>query len=98
MTYIDPLAERIKFLASESAALPDDTRLLFQIYALLARAKGMQVTARDVHDAWVVWMDSKGEQHPSMVPFDELNSEVQKEDQPFVDAIHRSVKKGGVES
>jgi hypothetical protein len=95
MTYIDPLAERIKTISSNDATVPEDTRLLFRLYALLARSKGAEVSLRDVHDAWVVWMASKGEVHPSMVPFDELDSDTQNEDQPFVDAIRQSVREGG---
>jgi hypothetical protein len=92
MTYLEPLARRIKVIASEDATFPEDTNLLFHMYALLARAKGTDVSLRDVHDAWVIWMMTQGEQHPSMVPFDELDEATQGEDQPFVDAIRQAAQ------
>lgn len=92
MTYIDPLARRIQELAAADADFPEHADLLFQMYALLARAKGDGTTLRDVHDAWVVWMASQRESHPSMIPFDELDKDTQSEDQPFVDAIHQAAR------
>jgi len=32
-------------------------------------------------------MQSRGEQHASMVPFEELDEATKREDEPFVDAI-----------
>ncbi len=92
MTYMDPLARRIKAIASNDTTFPEHTELLFRMYALLARAKGTEVSLRDVHDAWVIWMQNHDERHPSMVPFDELAKDTQDEDQPFVDAIHQAAR------
>jgi hypothetical protein len=86
MTYLDELAREIRARLAEGVA-PSDSESLFLIYAVLARAKGEQVTPEDVHDAWVAWMAIRGEEHESMVPFDELPSDVRSEDLPFVDAI-----------
>ena len=71
--------------------MPDeDTSDLFLAYAVLLLAKGEAVTREDVHNSWVAWMESKGEEHESMVPFAELPLGTQGEDSPFVLAI-RSV-------
>ncbi len=91
MNYLQQLAERIRAEVPEDALPPKDTRLLFLMYAVLARAKGTSVTAADVHDAWVAWMTSRGEAHESMEKFGELERDVQAEDNPFVGAIRRAI-------
>jgi hypothetical protein len=57
------------------------------LYALLALAKGEQVTAADVHDAWAAWMQEGNREHPAIRPFEELDSSAQRADEPFVKAI-----------
>jgi hypothetical protein len=90
VTYLDAVAAEIRN-AVPSDSLPDeDTSSLFRSYAVLLLAKGDGVTREDVHNAWVAWMESKGEEHESMIPFTELPPETQAEDSPFVVAI-RSV-------
>ena len=87
MTYLDSLAGAIR-KAVPAEALPDeDASDLFLLYAVLLLAKGEAVTREDVHNAWVAWMESKGEKHESMVPFAELPLETKGEDSPFVLAI-----------
>lgn len=91
--YIDALAESIR-RSTPSTLLPDganDLQRLFRLYALLGLTKGANVTTRDVHDAWAVWMLERGEDHESLVPFDQLSASVQAEDQPFADAIRAAV-------
>jgi hypothetical protein len=88
MTYLDEIARRIARLVP-AELVPQDSRDLFRLYALLARSKGPAVTAEDVHDAWVAWMEARGEAHPSMVPFEELSPAIKREDEPFVEAIRR---------
>lgn len=87
MTYIAPMARRIRDLAVVDAEVPGDAALLFEMYALLARSKGVNTELKDVHDAWVVWMTALGESHPSMVPFEDLDRDTQREDEPFLQAI-----------
>ena len=91
MNYLEELAERIRAEVPADALPDEDTRELFLIYAVLARAKGTAVTAADVHDAWVAWMTSRGEQHESMREFDKLEGDVKAEDSPFVLAIRRAL-------
>lgn len=74
---------------SRTARLDGDTRLLFLIYALLARAKGEDVTSEDVHDAWAVWMTAQAENHEALVAFSQLDAATRAEDHPFVAAIRR---------
>ena len=90
MTYLDTIAKDIRRAVPPAAMPDDDTSDLFLLYAVLALAKGEAVTREDVHNAWVAWMESKGEEHGSMVPFAELPLGTQGEDSPFVIAI-RSV-------
>lgn len=94
MTYIEPLARRIRAIASKDADFPPNSDLLFQMYALLARAKGTDVSLKDVHDAWVIWMHSQGERHDSMVPFEDLDAHIQAEDRPFLEAIREAAREG----
>lgn len=92
-TYIDVLADAIRE-HTPTDLLPDDAddlRQLFRLYALIGLAKGEAVEIRDVHDAWSVWMLERGEDHKSLVPFDELSGEVQDEDRPFRDAIRAAL-------
>lgn len=87
MTYLDALAADIRN-AVPPEALPDaDTAGLFRLYAVLLLAKGEAVTSKDVHNAWVTWMQGKGEVHESMVPYDELPLSTRDEDSVFVAAI-----------
>lgn len=63
---------------------------LFRIYALLGRAKGEQVTARDVHDAWAAWALQAKPDHPAIVPFEKLSPETQAKDEPYAAATSSS--------
>lgn len=94
MNYIRSMADRIK-AQTPSDLLPDaDVEPLFLLYALLAQVKGEEVDLPDVHDAWATWVALRGEQHPSLVPFDELPEATQREDQPFLEAIREALKNG----
>src|SRR5579884_3934624 len=55
MNYIDELARAIRARVDLSILPRSDVDRLFRIYAVLALAKGSQVTARDVHNAWAAW-------------------------------------------
>ena len=92
MSYLDRTALGIREHVA-SNLIPPDSGTLFLLYAVLAFVKGKSVTTGDVHTAWTAWMDLKGEEHPSKVPFEQLDAQAQAEDQPFVDAI-RAVAQG----
>jgi hypothetical protein len=95
MSYLTELAEAIREEVDLDALPTDDTTSLFRIYAVLALAKGSEVTAEDVHNAWVAWMSEKDEDHPSIRPFRELSADVQMQDEPFADAIRSALAKLG---
>lgn len=87
MSYVDELAEAIRRVVP-SELLPDgDTTALFRTYAVLAMAKGEHVVLEDVHDAWAAWMSEQHPKHQSLKPLGELPAEVQRADQPYLDAI-----------
>jgi hypothetical protein len=89
MSYIEDLAKAIEAEIPEDVLPDGDTRLLFLIYALLARAKGEDVTSEDVHDAWAVWMTARAETHEALVKYSELDAATRAEDGPFATAIRR---------
>lgn len=86
---MDDLAGRVRDELHPDDRPTEDATLLYALYALLVAAKGEETSLRDVHDAWATWMALRGIEHESAIPFEELSSAVQAEDQPFVDAIRR---------
>jgi hypothetical protein len=87
MDYLTVIAEAIRAEVPPEHRDGDDE--LFLIYALLVRAKGIETTAEDVHDAWATWKAIRGMPHDALVPFAQLSAEVQAQDAPFLSAIHR---------
>lgn len=86
MSYLDELAARIRDEVPESHR--GETALgLFRLYAVLALAKGEEVQASDVHNAWAAWMYEREPDHEALKPFEELDKETQDADAPFVLAI-----------
>ena len=71
----------------------EDTRALFRIYAVLLLAKGADVTAADVHNAWSAWMLQTDPTHDAIVPYATLARDVADGDLPYVEAI-RAVAEG----
>ncbi len=87
-TYIDKIVEEVK----QTLHIKDEK--LAQMYALLVLTKGENITLKDVHDAWAMNMNYKkttdycyGHEHKSIVPFDQLDVEVQNKDAKFVDKL-----------
>jgi len=89
MSYLTDVAAAIRREVDPALLPADDTDSLFTIYAVLALAKGTAVTTEDVHNAWAAWMSGRQPDHPSIQPFAALSPAVQREDIPFVEAIHR---------
>lgn len=92
MTYLDALAVAIRETVPRDLLPDEDTTNLFRSYAVLLLAKGENVTREDVHNAWVAWMESNGNEHESMVPFSELPAETKATDSPFVVAIRAAAR------
>ncbi len=90
MTYIEEIASSIHRRVYPGRSLPDDDRGLYLIYAVLALTVGAEVTRNHVHDAWSAWKAMTDPGHESIRPFDELGTEVQREDEPFVAAIREA--------
>lgn len=90
--YLAEDAVLIRSLLSAEAKPPGDDEALFLGYAVLMRAKGMACTAADVHDAWSAWQLARDPNHRALVPFAELTPAAQKEDVPYVDAIHAAAR------
>ena len=88
-SYLDQIAAEIRRNADPDAALSDEDLPLYRIYAVLLLAKGRDVTAEDVHNAWAAWASEHEPESRHLLPFKELSLRVQRKDQLYVDAIHQ---------
>lgn len=87
LNYLDALGIRIRAHVPRADLPKEDTKDLFRIYAVLLLAKGVAVTAEDVHNAWAAWMSGTDPDHDAILPFAELSSGVAVDDAPYVNAI-----------
>src|SRR5215216_2456397 len=87
--YVDKSAAEIRRTADPDAALSDEDLPLYRIYTVLLLAKGQNVTAEDVHNAWAAWASEHEPESRNLLPFKELSLRVQRKDKLFVDAIHQ---------
>lgn len=97
-SYLDRIAAEIRRVADPNAASLDEDLLLYRLYAVLLLAKGENVTAEDVHNAWAAWASECEPESRNILPFKELSVSVQRKDQLYVDAIHqvaRSIRPAG---
>lgn len=90
LNYLERDAALIRASLAEGTSVPDDADQLFLVYAVLMRAKGADIQAEDVHDAWSAWMTTIDPEHESVVPFDQLDDATRAEDRPFLQAIRRA--------
>lgn len=97
MSYLDDLADAICSEAPELQVPSEDAAMLFRMYAVLLLGLGTSVRPADVHNAWVAWMSERQPDHPSLVPYDELPSSVAREDDAYVEAIHRVARWAGTD-
>ncbi|MCA9833499.1 MAG: hypothetical protein KC435_06115 [Thermomicrobiales bacterium] len=93
MNYLELIAAEIQRIAEPDSSPPDDYISLFCQYAVLALAKGEAVTSEDVHDAWVVWAIEHDPGNRNILPFKELSLSVQREDEPYAEAIREAARK-----
>lgn len=98
MTYLDVDAELIRNCLPIGTQVPNDSDDLFILYAVLMRAKGDGTQTADVHDAWSAWKSRSDPDHESIRPYDQLPPLVQKEDAPFVTAIHSAARTRSTQS
>lgn len=94
VSYLAVDAARIRAALPEGSSVPDGANDLFLLYAVLMRAKGTNVQAEDVHDAWAAWMLGVDPTHESIVPYAELDPATRAEDGPFLLAIRRAAATG----
>lgn len=87
MSYIDDLALDIRSRVAPDVEVPAASESLFRSYAVLCLATATETTLADVHNAWVAWMSGESPAHPSLLPFDQLDTSTQNQDAPFLDAI-----------
>jgi hypothetical protein len=87
VNYLSEIAADILEELPAGLAPSEGAHDLMLLYALLATTVGASVKREHVHDAWVAWMTSRGQDHESMVPYAALPADVQQEDEPFVEAI-----------
>jgi hypothetical protein len=93
VTYIDDVAANIRARVPVDLLPDGDTTLLFQVYAVLLLAKGADVSAADVHNAWTVWMQTLQPNHESLVRYEDLDRRLQASDQPFAEAIREAYRR-----
>lgn len=96
-SYIRKIAVRIKSLIKPSALPKTGIDELFDIYAVLALAKGTFVTNEDIHNAWSAWATLYDPSNVSVVPFNDLPKDIRDEDSHFTDAIRSVAKELGEE-
>lgn len=88
-SYLDRIAAEIRRTADPDAASRDEDLPIYRLYAVLLLAKGQEVTAEDVHNAWAAWASEYAPEHRNLLPFKELSLSVQRKDNLYVDAIHQ---------
>lgn len=89
--YLQNDAELIKQSLPEGTSVPNNSDSLFVIYAVIMRAKGADITASDVHDAWSAWMMRQDPSHEAIRPYEELDPATKAEDEPFLLAIKKAL-------
>ncbi len=91
-SYLDKIAAEIRRTADPEAAASDEDLPLYRLYAVLLLAKGQDVMAEDVHNAWAAWASEHEPESRNLLPFKELSLRVQRKDDTYVDAIHEVAK------
>lgn len=89
MNYLDKIGAEIQRVADPDSQPPDSDLPLYRVYAVLLLAKGREVVAEDVHNAWAAWASDHDPDSQHLKPFKELSLSVQRKDEPFVDAIRQ---------
>lgn len=87
MNYLDLLAAEIQRTADSGATPPDEDLPLYRQYAVLLLAKGEDITAEDVHNAWAAWATDHQPESRHLIPFKELSAREQRKDDLYVEAI-----------
>jgi hypothetical protein len=94
MTYVEDARKALLAAYPDEVESAEDERLI-DLYTLLLLSRGQQTTLEDIHDAWVVWRSRTRADHPSIVPFAELERRVQDMDRPYAEAVHAAARAVG---
>jgi hypothetical protein len=88
---VDELIREIEARLPPTEDDSDQQRLLASFYALLVltREQG-PIRAREIHDAWACAMAASGREHPSLIPYRELDAATRQKDEPFAEALSRA--------
>jgi len=87
--YLNELAAEIQAEIDPALVPRGDTASLWRMYAVLVRAKGVDVQAAEVHDAWTAWALTEKPNHQALLPFEQLDPDTQAKDEPYVLALRR---------
>lgn len=93
--YLDELAAKIRAYIPEDRMPEGEADDLLRVYAVLLRAKGVDVTLSDVHDAWSAWMANRDGGHPSLLAFENLPADLQEADRVFAQAVRKAASDMG---
>jgi hypothetical protein len=88
-SYLEQMAAEIQAEIDPALVPRGDTTSLWRIYAVLVRAKGVDVQASDVHDAWTAWALGAKPGHGALLPFEQLDRATQAKDEPYLAAMQR---------
>jgi hypothetical protein len=89
VNYLDQLAAEIQRTAHPESRPPDEDLPLYRQYAVLLLAKGEDVTADDVHNAWAAWAIDHEPDNQYIKPLKELSVRAQRKDEKYVEAIQK---------
>jgi hypothetical protein len=90
--YLNDIAKLIRSHIPDGRMPDSGGAQLLLSYALLLRAKGVNVTNSDVHDAWAAWMVGIDPNHEALIPYGELPPDIQEEDLAFATAVRRAAE------
>lgn len=91
MNYFDKLSGKLR------EYLPDADIRFIRVYTLLILVKGEDTTMEDVHDAWSFVITPQNPEHRSLIPFDDLSTEVQEYDRKYMEIIHEVAREAKIE-
>lgn len=80
-------------LDAVAAELPGLDPELLRLYALLVLTQGPNASFEHVHDAWGLWRTGTRPDHPAIIPFPALSTEVQELDREYAEGIRRAAAK-----
>ena len=88
--YLELIAAKIRSHIPDDRLPDENVELLLLLYSVLLRAKGIEVSDSDVHDAWSIWKSRSDPEHKSLIPFDKLPQETREQDAVFTIAIRKA--------